>query len=947
MRNIALFRGFLSAALFLPAVGFAQFTISGVADKATYNDSVTLTVVTQAGYRCSATLNWKPLATGAPAIVNRPDFYELRVDATNETTSAVTSQYLRFIVAASERVGTEWGLPRHVPFPLIQSCSNEFTGARLRLLVPSAFPSGYSIPMVSWVLDDQEHPVRANGILMLAGTDPLFQIKRGVGSGFIQAKPSGTVNFVVGIADMRTNVTIAIETNITWTPVAGTLSGATTWSNNSRIQITGGVIIPAGSSLTVGEGTIVRVNAGLDITNNGAITINGTVADPVVFMGTTAAPWGGFVQHANNASFTATGAIFTGSGEEPCWYSNSERGCATGLSGLGSHRTEQPLVALNGTNCNLTMVDSAAIYLAGQVSHAEGGAAKGYDIRFTRFLMQRATSCGQFTSARLTVNDSAFIEVPDNSVNFEDEDHDAMYIVGGTHAFTNTLFGWTKDDGIDSGGTDGNSSGGFAKLTYQSCWFESVFHEGNSWSGYKNIYTRGSVYFDCGQGVESGYDAPTGRVDSCFFSMNESGIRHGDNYPNFSMYGGRVTATNNISIYNHRDLFGFNWDDSGGWTNSFDRFFATNNFVSALDTNYPNNALWNPATDAWRLGAFGGVGRVGVGFGTRSTALAGNPDGVPVGLSRFCTNEVSVDYAIDGTDGTRASGTLIFPAGLTRAFIPAPTNFTGVLRIALANPQNADVTGNSALLFQNLPPATNAMTVLSPLGANWKYLDNGSEQGVAWRGTNFDDSAWASGAARLGFGADPAPLGTTIRRYVTGTSGPQITNYYFRRSILVTNPAAFVTLQFRYQRDDGCILYLNGSEIFRNNMANGTVYATNFAMATISPASETLRFWTNTLSATNLVAGTNIIAVEVHQSTATSSDIAWEMELLGLPSPSGSAGPRVNFSRLGSDAVLYWNDPTFGLEVADVVTGPWRPADATNSPSGSPISGTRFFRLRK
>jgi hypothetical protein len=263
-----------------------------------------------------------------------------------------------------------------------------------------------------------------------------------------------------------------------------------------------------------------------------------------------------------------------------------------------------------------------------------------------------------------------------------------------------------------------------------------------------------------------------------------------------------------------------------------------------------------------------------------------------------------------------------------------------VLRIALANPQNADVTGNSALLFQNLPAATNAATVLSPLGANWKYLDNGSEQGGAWRGTNFDDSAWASGAARLGFGADPAPLGTTIRRYVTGTSGPQITNYYFRRSILVTNPAAFVTLQFRYQRDDGCILYLNGSEIFRNNMTNGTIFATNFAMATISPASETLRFWTNTLSATDLLTGTNIIAVEVHQATATSSDIAWEMELLGLPSP------HVNFSRLGSDAVLYWSDGAFALEEADVVTGPWRLA-GTNSPAASIIISNRFFRLRK
>jgi hypothetical protein len=94
------------------------------------------------------------------------------------------------------------------------------------------------------------------------------------------------------------------------------------------------------------------------------------------------------------------------------------------------------------------------------------------------------------------------------------------------------------------------------------------------------------VYFDCGQGIEGGYDAPTSRVEHCFFTMNKSGLRHGDNYATFSQYNGTMTGTNNISIYNHRDLFGFNWDNSnsGGWTNNYERFFASNNFVSALES---------------------------------------------------------------------------------------------------------------------------------------------------------------------------------------------------------------------------------------------------------------------------------------------------------------------------------------------------------------------------
>jgi hypothetical protein len=289
----------------------------------------------------------------------------------------------------------------------------------------------------------------------------------------------------------------------------------------------------------------------------------------------------------------------------------------------------------------------------------------------------------------------------------------------------------------------------------------------------------------------------------------------------------------------------------------------------------------------------------------------------------------------------------VFPQGLTRRFIPVPTSVTGVLRVALSSPMNADVTGTASLLFQNLPPAPgSAPTVLSPLGATWKYLDDGSEQGSLWRGTNFSDAAWGSGAARLGFGADQVPLGTTIRRFVQVggvDTTRQGTNFYFRRAIVVTNPAAFTTMQFRFQRDDGCIVYLNGNEAFRNNMPAGAVTANTFSSTTVSGAPAAITFYTNNVPTTSFLAGTNLLAVEVHQAAATSSDIGWELEVNGLPAASP---PRVNLSILGTDAVIYWGDATFGLEEAEYVTGPWLPAN-TGSPTASSLSSNRFFRLKK
>ncbi len=898
---------------------FAQFTISGVADKTTYADTATLTVNTQAGYTYSATLNYKPIAVGT-AVVSTPDFYELRVNATNSGTLAVTSQYLRFIVFSSERgtpanSNTELGIPPHTPFPVIQSSPSEFTGARLRVLAPTNFPTGYEIPVVGWVVDDNNHPVRANGLLSAAGQN-FIQIKRGGGSGFLASnQPSGVLNYTPAVGGITTNKPINLESGTVWTNVTGVLGGVTTWPAQSRIRVTGNLTIPGGSSLTIGAGSIVLLNGGVNITNDGAVVIDGSVEQPVIFMPNACTqPWGGFYMRSSLSSVTATGAIFVASG--------------AAQSGAPGHRHEQCLFLVSNSP-SILLSDSAAIYMAGQLGHAYNGGSFTY----TRFLMQRATTGGEYTRASFAVNDSAFMECPDDSVNFVDGDNDGLYLIGGVHAFTNTLFGWTKDDGVDSGGTD--SSGNFAQISYQSCWFESTFHEGNSWSGFKNIFSHDTVYFDVGQGIECGYDAPTGRLDHCFFSMCKSGIRHGDNYATFSMYDGVLLATNNISIYNHRDLFGFNWDNSnsGGWTNNYARFFPSNNFVTAAtfaDTNYPNNLLWNPATDGWRLASLGGADRVGVGFGVRGS-LAQQADGIPVGLSRFCTNEVSVDYVIDGTDGTHSTGTLVFPAGLTRRFIPRPANTNGVWRFALLNAVNADVTGEK-IFFGDLIASNPPPTLLLASNAVWKYFDQTNDLGTAWRNLDYDDSGWLSGAAQLGFGENDQA--TTI------ASNRQTTTY-FRRLFTVAD-LAFANLSVMLLRDDAGVVFLNSNEVRRSsNLPAPPSVITNRTPATSTGENTIENF---TVSATNLVEGTNIVAVEIHQESLTSSDVSFALSITGNP----LVRPRLAFLWLAGDLVIYSTDNTAVLEEASDVTGPWTTSPNMNTPTGFiPAEPQKFYRLRK
>src|SRR5204862_4551662 len=81
-------------------------------------------------------------------------------------------------------------------------------------------------------------------------------------------------------------------------------------------------------------------------------------------------------------------------------------------------------------------------------------------------------------------------------------------------------------------------------------------------------------------------------------------------------------------------------------------------------------------------------------------------------------------------------------------------------------------------------------SALVPAGSTWRYLDNGSDQGTAWRLPGFNDAGWASGLAQLGYGdGDEA----TVVGYGGNASAKYITTY-FRRTFSVTNPAAVGSL---------------------------------------------------------------------------------------------------------------------------------------------------------
>lgn len=161
--------------------------------------------------------------------------------------------------------------------------------------------------------------------------------------------------------------------------------------------------------------------------------------------------------------------------------------------------------------------------------------------------------------------------------------------------------------------------------------------------------------------------------------------------------------------------------------------------------------------------------------------------------------------------------------------------------------------------------------------AIWKYLDNGSDQGTAWRASSFNDGGWASGGAEFGFGdsgevtlVDPGP--SPIARHIT---------YYFRHGFNVANAGAVIDLKLRVLRDDGAVAYLNGVEIARSNMhpTNGINYQTA-ALSNVTGADESTLYYEYVINPELLEDGGNVLAVEVHQVSSQSGDMSFDAELV-------------------------------------------------------------------
>ena len=183
-----------------------------------------------------------------------------------------------------------------------------------------------------------------------------------------------------------------------------------------------------------------------------------------------------------------------------------------------------------------------------------------------------------------------------------------------------------------------------------------------------------------------------------------------------------------------------------------------------------------------------------------------------------------------------------------------------------------------ASIFESDGATTETVELVGQGSAVWNYLYDGSDQGTAWRQLSFSDGSWGSGPGELGFGEGDE----------TTDIGPRVVgriSAYFRHVFTVADPSEMTSLSINLKYDDGAVIYINEQEIGRVNMPDGTIL---YDTPTLPVAVENATTILTGIDPSVLNTGSNIVAVEIHQKSTTSSDMSFDLGLdATVPLPGG------------------------------------------------------------
>jgi hypothetical protein len=722
-------------------------------------------------------------------------------------------------------------------------------------------------------------------------------LRNGMGSALVTFSGGGDFTLIATLGSLSANRSLRTLASVPVTTVSGTLAGsATTWSN--VINVTADVTVPVGHTLTIQSNTLVLMNgvpsgtAGTRLLVNGTINSLGTEAHPVTITCANAAQRWGQIRHDNAQSSLYRHTMITRAGRSV---------------GEG-HTGQAPVIRPN--NSTITFEECSL------TDHADANGTPGKigyginsDLTFRNCLVARSRTGPEIQGTALLCTNTWFIDMrgPD--------DADGIYLhgqqVGQQIKISGCVFAGGDDDGIDTLDSVVNIDN-----TILRDW-NSVVEDAKAISVFNGAtHLRRCLITDSTVGVAakwSGGSATTVTINHSTITGNGTNVlaQIKGNAPgplidyritNSVLWGGDAVQsdfgpTNFTIVYS---------DISEPWS-GLGNLNSTPLFVDAALKNFhlltgsPCINTGDPASpndpDSSRadMGVF------------PFDAASGN--GLFVSINSPANNAVFTSPANIAIDATATSTTgsvakVEFYQGALKLGEDMGSPFGFVWNSVVAGFYSLtavviDTTGFSRtsapvniVVNASGAPATN--TLIS-LGSSWKYLDDGSDQGAGWVALPFDDSSWSNGVAQLGYGDNDE---ATVVRFGPNP-GDKYPTTYFRRAFTVADPARVQGLVLSLLRDDGAVVYLNGQEVYRVTMPEGPIGYRTYA----TTAGEYVFEGTNPPPGL-LVAGTNILAAEVHQGNSTSSDLSFELELLAIVAASTNLPPIVSLTAPPNNTTL-------------------------------------------